>query len=54
MPDIKPGDRVTVSAVFESVGHDDQHVIVRVGGTPVQVPVSALLAAKTEADRDAR
>ena len=49
MTDIKPGDQVTVSAVFESVGHDDQHVIVKVGGTPVQVPVSALLAATGKA-----
>ncbi len=40
--DIKPGDRVTVTAVYVSEGHDDQHVIVRVGGTPVQVAISSL------------
>jgi hypothetical protein len=39
MTDIKPGDRITVTAVVESAGHDDQHVIVRIGGVPVQVPV---------------
>lgn len=38
----EPGERVTISAVVESAGHDDQHVIVRVGGVPVQVPVSSL------------
>ncbi len=39
MADIKPGDRITVAAVVESEGHDDQHVIVRIGSTPVQVPI---------------
>jgi hypothetical protein len=37
--DIKPGDRVLVPAVVESLGHDDDHIIVRVGGVPVQVAV---------------
>ena len=37
--DIKPGDRIAVSAVMESEGHDDQHVIVRIGSTPVQVAI---------------
>ncbi len=40
MADIKPGERITITAVVESAGHDDQHVIVRIGGTPVQVPIS--------------
>ena len=44
--DIKAGDRITVSAVVESEGHDDQHVMVRIGRTPVQVSISALIAAK--------
>ena len=48
MTDLKPGDRVTVVAVVESEGHDDQHVIVRIGSTPVQVSTSSLLVA-TEA-----
>ena len=39
MTEIKPGDRITVTAVVESAGHDDQHVIVRIGGRPVQVPI---------------
>ena len=39
MADIKPGERITVAAVVESEGHDDRHVIVRIGGRPVQVPV---------------
>jgi hypothetical protein len=39
--DIKPGDRITVAAVVESEGHDDQHVIARIGGQPVQVPIPA-------------
>jgi hypothetical protein len=37
--DIKAGDRITVSAVVESEGHDDQHVMVRIGRTPVQVAI---------------
>ncbi len=41
MTTLKPGDQITVTAVVESEGHDDQHVIVRIGGTPVQVPVPA-------------
>ena len=41
MTTLKPGDRVTIVAVVESEGHDDQHVIVRIGGTPVQVPASS-------------
>jgi hypothetical protein len=51
MTEIKPGDRITITAVVESAGHDDQHVIVRIGGIPVQVPVSSLLAAE-KADPD--
>ena len=39
MTALKPGDRITVTAVVESEGHDDQHVIVRIGSTPVQVLV---------------
>ena len=39
MADIKPGDRIAITAVVESEGHDDRHVIVRIGGRPVQVPV---------------
>ena len=46
MADIKPGDRVAVAAVVESEGHDDQHVIVRIGGTPVQVHAGALMLAE--------
>jgi len=37
--DIKPGDRVTITATVESAGHDDQHVIVRIGSNPVQIPI---------------
>ena len=37
--DIKAGDRITVAAVVESEGHDDQHVIARIAGQPVQVPI---------------
>ena len=46
MTTLKPGNRVTIVAVVESEGHDDQHVIVRIGGTPVQVPASSLLSAE--------
>jgi len=48
MTEIKPGERITITAVVESAGHDDQHVIVNIGGRPVQVPASSLLAAATE------
>jgi hypothetical protein len=37
--DIKVGDRIAVLAVVESEGHDDQHAMVRIGRTPVQVPI---------------
>lgn len=37
----KPGTRVLVPAVVESLGHDDEHIIVKVGGRPAQVPVAA-------------
>lgn len=46
MTEIKPGERITITAVVESAGHDDQHVIVRIGGRPVQVPISSILTAK--------
>ena len=46
----RPGDQVLITAVVESPGHDDAHVFVRIGRTPVQVPAITI---RTAADHDA-
>ena len=41
---VNVGDEVVITAVVESLGHDDAHVFVRIGRTPVQVPVTAIVS----------
>jgi hypothetical protein len=38
---VEPGDRVLIPAIVECLGHDDNHVIVRVAGIPVQVSTAS-------------